>query len=116
VDLLPLFNNLFESALPNPDGISIFRTIAGVVSVFLLPGFVFKLVFFQKGKLSILETIVLSFGLSIAMITLSVLSLNMLFGIVINGVNSVLIIISLIIIPTLIYCFRKFIPAIMKKS
>jgi hypothetical protein len=41
--------------------------------------------------------------------------LDMLFGIAINGINSVLIIISLIIIPALINYFRKFIPARMRK-
>lgn len=115
MELLLLFNTLSESTLLNSGCASVFRAILGVVSVFFLPGFVFTLVFFKKGQLSTLEKIALSFGLSIAMITLGVIFLNMLFGIAINGVNSVLIIILLIIIPALINYFRKFIPARMRK-
>jgi len=80
--------------------------ILGFIIVFFLPGFAWTLVFFKK--INFIERIALSFGLSIALVTLSILALNVLLGIRINGLNSLLIIIIITIIPVALYYLKRF--------
>lgn len=86
--------------------IPVVRAILAAVLVFFLPGFAWTLVFFKK--LTIIERIALSVGLSIASVTLSILVLNILFGMKINGVNALVTIIVITIIPVGIYFFRRY--------
>ena len=88
------------------EGVPIIRAIFGIVLVLFLPGFAWTLVFFKK--LTIIERIALSVGLSIALVTLSIIVLNVLVDIRINGVNSLIIIIIITIIPLAIYFLRKY--------
>lgn len=86
-------------ALPFLERLAIIRAILGIILVFFLPGFAWTLVFFKGKQINVVERITLSFGLSIAVVTISVLALNVLIGIKITGFNSLLIIIAVTIIP-----------------
>ena len=107
MDWLSPIRALFEFAFPLLERLPIVRALLGFIIVFFLPGFAWTLVFFKK--LSIMERVVLSFGLSIAVITLSLLFLNKAIGIRITGFNSVLVIIAVTIIPVAIYYLNRLI-------
>ena len=83
------------------------RGILGFILVFFLPGFIWTLVFFKQ--INVIERIALSFGLSIALVTLSLLSLNKLIGIRISGSNSILVIIAVTIAPVAFYYLNRLI-------
>jgi len=76
--------------------IEIFRVIFGSAFVLFLPGFVWSYVFFEKGKIDEIERIALSFGLSIALVPLTVFWLNWIFKVKINLINTSLVILALI--------------------
>jgi len=80
--------------------IEIFRVIFGSAFVLFLPGFVWSYVFFEKGKIDEIERIALSFGLSIALVPLTVFWLNWIFKVKINLINASLVILGLIGIAT----------------
>jgi len=98
---------ILEVILPFLDRLPVIRALLGFIIVFLLPGFAWTLIFFRK--VNILERIALSFGLSIALVTLSILALNLLFKVRITGLNSLLIIIVVTIIPVAFYYLKKII-------
>jgi len=81
------------------------RGILGFILVFFIPGFAWTLVFFKQ--VNVLERIALSFGLSIAVVTLSILVLNKLIGIRITGLNSVLIILVITVVPIVVYYLNR---------
>lgn len=83
--------------------LSIIRAVLGFILVFFLPGFAWTLVFFSGRQLNVVERIALSFGLSIAVVTLSVLLMNTLLGVRITTLNSLLIIIVVTIVPVAFY-------------
>jgi len=107
VDWLSPVRQIFEFVLPFFERLPVIRALLGFILVFFLPGFAWTLVFFKQIKL--IERIVLSFGLSIAIVTLSILALNLLLGVSLTGLNSLLIIVVVTIIPILIYYLRKLI-------
>ena len=107
MDPLSPIKELVEFLLPFLDSIPVVRAILGFILVFFLPGFAWTLVFFRQ--VNTIERIVLSFGLSIALVTLSILAMNMLFGIRITGLNSVLIIIFITVVPVVIYYLKRLI-------
>jgi uncharacterized membrane protein len=76
--------------------------------MFFLPGFAWTLVFFTGKQVNIVERIALSFGLSIAMVTLAIFASNWLVGIKITGTNSLFIIVVLTLIPLAYYCVKRF--------
>jgi len=100
---------MFEFALPFVEDLPIVRAILGFILVFFLPGFAWTLVFFNRRQINVIERIVLSFGLSIAVVTLSIFFLNILIGIRITGLNCVLIIIGITITPVVFYYLNRFI-------
>ncbi len=104
--LLPI-RQIFEFALPFLERLPAIRAILGFILVFFLPGFAWTLIFFRQ--INLIERGALSFGLSIAVVTLSILILNVLLGIRITGLNSVLIIIVVTIIPLVFYYLKRFI-------
>lgn len=77
------------------------RAILGFVLVFFLPGFAWTLIFFKEIK--VIERVALSFGLSIALVILSVFLANRAFGVRITGFNSFLVIVAITIVPVTIY-------------
>jgi uncharacterized membrane protein len=98
---------LFQSIIPFAERLPIIRAIIGFILVFFVPGFAWTFVFFSR--LNIIERIALSFGLSIAAVTLSVLVLHVLFGMKITGANSLLTIIVITIIALAVYLLKRFI-------
>ena len=95
------FSQLLESIIPFAERLPTLRAILGFIIVFFVPGFAWTLVFFSR--VNIIERIALSLGLSIAMVTLSVIVMHVLFGMRINGANSLLTIIVITIIALAIY-------------
>ncbi len=104
--LSPL-RELFEFVFPFLERLPVIRALLGLIFVFFLPGFAWTLVFFRQ--INLIERIALSFGLSIAVVTLSLLFLDKLVGIKITGFNSVLVIIAITIIPAVLYYLNRLI-------
>ena len=77
------------------------RVIISFTLILFLPGFAWSLIFFKK--LSVLERVAFSFGLSLAIVTLSILVLNVVFQVSITGLNAFIIIILVTVIPLTIY-------------
>lgn len=86
--------------------VPVVQAIFGFLVVFFVPGFAWTFVMFRS--LSVAERIALSFGISIALVTLSVLGLNVLLGVRISGVNALLIIACLTVVPVIWYYLRRF--------
>ena len=106
---------LFKLVSPFLEHLSILRVILGFIIVFFLPGFAWTLVFFRGKRINILERAALSFGLSIALVTLSILALHLLFGVMITGFNAVIIILIITVIPLVVYFFSKYLIIFPKK-
>ena len=87
--------------LPILDHFPLVRAISGFVLVFFLPGFAWTLVFFRG--INVIERVALSFGLSIALVTLSILLANRALGLRITGFNSAMVIIFVTTVPATIY-------------
>ena len=104
------------SLLPASDGFAVIRAILGFALVFFLPGFAWTLVFFNGKQINLLERTALSFGLSIAIVTLSILALDRLIGVSITGFNAVLIILAITIIPVVTYCLKRYIKSRIKSD
>ena len=98
---LSAIKELFEFALPIIDKVPAVRAIVASLLVFFLPGFAWTLVLFRQ--LQFLERLVLSFALSVALVTLSIVFTNIVFHIRITGLNSLLTIIVITIIPLAVY-------------
>ena len=96
---------VFEFLFPFLERLPVIRALLGFIIVLFLPGFAWTLVFFKQ--INLIERIALSFGLSIAVVTLSILALNVLLGISITGLNSLLIIILVTIIPVVFYYLKR---------
>ena len=79
----------------------------GFLLVFLLPGLAWTLVLFSGRQISIVERLGVSFGLSIAVVTLGILALNSLIRLRLTGFNSVLVILAVTIIPVVFYYLKK---------
>jgi len=105
MDWLSPIRQIFEFVFPFLERLSVVRALLGFILVFFLPGFAWTLVFFKQIK--VVERIALSFGLSIAVVTLSILASNVLLGVSITGFNSLLIIVVITIIPILFYYLRR---------
>ncbi len=98
---------LFGFAFPLLERVPIIRALLGFILVFFLPGFAWTLVFFKQ--INIIERVALSLGLSIAVVTISLLFLNKIVGLRITGFNSVLVIIVVTIIPVAFYYLNRLI-------
>jgi uncharacterized membrane protein len=86
------------------DGLKIFF---GTIFILFVPGFVWSFVFVFKREIDWLERIVLSFGLSIAMVSLSILWLNWLFHVRMTLLNISIIVCALIVMPTVYILIRR---------
>lgn len=105
MDWLSPIRELFGFIFPVLDRLPIVRAILGFILVFFLPGFVWTLVLFKQ--VNVVERIALSFGLSIALVTLCLLLVNRV-GVKITGFNSTLVIIILVILPLVLYYLNSF--------
>jgi len=104
--LLP-FRQIFGFALPLLDRLPIIRAILGFIIVFFLPGFAWTFIFFKK--LHPVERAALSFGLSIASVTLSIIAPNVLFGMKITTFHSLVVILTITIVPVPLYYLLKYV-------
>ncbi len=114
MDWLSPIREVFGFITPFLERLPVVRAILGFILVFLLPGFVWTLIFFRQT--SVLERIAFSFGLSIAIVTLSILFANLVFGMRITGFNSVLVIIVVTILPVAIYYLNRLVKKRKKKA
>ena len=101
------FGQLFQSITPFAESLPAIRAIIAFFLVFFIPGFAWTFVFFNR--INYIERAVFSIGLSIAMVTLSVLALNVLFGMRITGANALLTIILITAIGVVLYFINRFI-------
>jgi len=104
------------SVLSASGGFGVIRAILGFILVFFLSGFAWTLVFFNGKQINLLERTALSFGLSIAIVTLSILALNKLIGVSITGFNAVLVILAVTIIPVVTYYLKRYIKSRIKSD
>ncbi|MFC1946511.1 DUF1616 domain-containing protein [Chloroflexota bacterium] len=107
MDVISPIKELFNWAVPVIDTVPVIRAVLGIILVFFAPGFAWTLVLFKQ--VNHIERLVLSFGLSIALVTLSVLGLNVVINMRITGLNALLIILLLVIIPLIIYFTRRYV-------
>ena len=107
MDWLSPLRELFGFIFPFLERVPIIRAILGFILVFFLPGFAWTLVFFRQ--INVIERVTLSFGLSIVVVTLTLLLLDRLIGISITGFNSVLVIVGITILPVLVYYLNRLI-------
>ncbi|MFC1907296.1 DUF1616 domain-containing protein [Chloroflexota bacterium] len=101
-----MIETILDFSLPFLDSVPAIRGIFGFALVFFLPGFAWTLIFFDGRQINVLERLVLSIGLSIATVALSILAANRLFGLSITGTNSVLVILVITAIPTAWYYLK----------
>jgi uncharacterized membrane protein len=99
------FSEIFGFLMPLAEGLPAVRAILGFILVFFVPGFAWTLVLFSR--VNIVERIALSFGLSIAGVTLIIVLLNVLFELRITGANALLIIIVITVIALAIYSLKR---------
>jgi uncharacterized membrane protein len=78
------------------DGLRIFFS---AIFILFLPGFMWSFVFFFKKEIDWVERIALSFGLSIALVPLTVFWLNCIFHVRITLLNTCLVVCALTVIP-----------------
>lgn len=107
MDVVSTTKDLLEWSIPVLDSVPVIRAILGIILVFFAPGFAWSLLFFKH--INRIERLVLSFGLSIALVTLSVLALNLVFDIRISGMNAVIDILCIIAVPLIIKYTVRFI-------
>lgn len=107
MDWLSPVRELLAFAFPLLERLPIIRAILGFILVLFLPGFVWTFVFFRQ--INVIERVALSFGLSIATVTLSLLLLNKLIGLRITGFNSALVIVVVTILPVAAYYSNRLI-------
>ena len=100
------FGQLLESIIPFAERLPTIRAILGFILVFFLPGFAWTLVFFSR--LNIIERIALSFGLSMAAVTLSIIVLHVLLGMRITGINALLYITVITVIAFGLYLLKRY--------
>ncbi len=107
MDWLSLIRGLFEPGFSLLGSLYFLRVILGFILMFFVPGFAWTLVFFRGKQVNLIERIVLSFGLSIAVVALSLLAINKVMGMRITGFNSVMVIIFITVIPLAFYAINR---------
>ena len=83
------------------------RAIVAVVLIFFMPGFAWSFVFFSSEQVNKLERFVLSIGLSIALVTVSMYALNLALDVKVTGTNAVLDILAMTFVAIVFYYARK---------
>ena len=107
MDWLTPVRKLFGFVSPFLERLPVIRAILGYILVFFLPVFTWTLIFFRQ--INVIERVVLSLGLSIALVTLSIFSMNRLIELGITGFNSALVIMLITILPVVIYYLTRLI-------
>ena len=86
----------------------ILRLIFGGLFVLFVPGLAWSYLFFQKKNIDWIERFALSFGLSIALVPLSVFWLNWLFDMKITLLSTSLTVCGLVVIAAALILARKY--------
>ena len=86
----------------------ILRLIFGGLFVLFIPGLAWSYVFFLRKNIDWIERLALSFGLSIALVPLSVFWLNWLFDMKINLLSTLLTVVGLVVIAAILIAARKY--------
>ena len=107
MDWLSPIRELLGFVFPFLERLPAIRAILAFILVFFLPGFTWTLVFFRQ--INVIERITLSFGLSIVVVTLSLLLVSRLTGVRITGLNSTMVIVGITIVPVLAYYLNRLI-------
>lgn len=84
------------------------RIVFGGLFVLFIPGLAWSYVFFLRKKTDWIERVALSFGLSIALVPLSVFWLNWLFDMEITLLNISLTVCGLVVIAAVLILARKY--------
>jgi len=105
MDFINMIKQALDFSLPFLEQVPFLRAFLGLLLVFFLPGFAWTLIFFRQ--LTVIERAVLSFGLSIALVTLAVCALNLLLGVRISGLNTLLAIVVITVIPVIPYSILR---------
>jgi len=85
--------------------LSVLRIIVGSVYMLFIPGYFLTQALFKKDELDFLERVTLSIVLSITAVPIAVLFLNVIFGVKIMALNTVLIILGIIVAS---YVYTKY--------
>ena len=109
-------NDIFDFGVSCLDHVPVLRAILGFALMFFIPGFAWSFVFFSGKQINALERVVLSIGLSVAMVTLSMFALNLVFDVKVTGTNAVLDIIVITLLAAAFYLARKFVNSRLLKS
>lgn len=88
------------------DAGDVVRIIFGSIFVLFVPGFAWSYVFFDRGKIDVVERLALSFGLSIALVPITVFWFNWVFDIGITLINTCLIVCGITIIA-IVWLYAK---------
>jgi len=83
------------------DVLEVLRLFFGGIFILFVPGFAWSYVFFARKNIDWIERVALSFGLSIALVPLTVFWFNWLFQLKITLLNTCLVVCGLIAIPVL---------------
>lgn len=105
MDLFAPLGEALDIILRFLDNVPVVRVIISFVLILFLPGFAWTLVFFKK--INVVERIAFSFGLSLAIVTLIILALNVVFKVKITGFNSFVVITFVTVIPLTIYYINR---------
>lgn len=81
------------------DPLTLIRMILGSIFVLFIPGFAWTFAFFERNEIDSIERIALSFGLSIALVPLTIFYLNYMFSMKITALNSFVVIFLLTATP-----------------
>ena len=106
MDFLDMIRQALDFSLPLVEQVPFLRAFLGILLAFFLPGFAWTLVFFRQ--LTVIERVVLSCGLSIALVTLVVCALNLLAGVSITGLNTLFTVVAITVIPVIPYVILRF--------
>lgn len=88
------------------------RAFVTVILIFFLPGFAWSFVFFSSEQINKLERVVLSIGLSIALVTVSMYALNLALDVKVTGTNAVIDIIIITFAAVAFYFSRKYLKSL----
>ncbi|MDP3880156.1 MAG: DUF1616 domain-containing protein [Dehalococcoidales bacterium] len=107
MEWLAPIRGLIELVFPFLERLPAIRVAIAFLLVFFLPGLSWTGVLFRQ--INIIERVALSFGLSIAIVTLSILFANRLFDTGISGFNSLMVILTVTIVPAVVYYLNRLI-------
>ena len=87
--------------------VEIIRAIFGGLFLLFVPGFAWSYVFFARKNINGIERVALSFGLSVALVPLTVFWLNFMFQVKVTLVNTCLVVCGLTVIPAVYFLIKR---------